>query len=75
MVGPRRPGLVAGDEVLPETEVALVVSAGPAPRVLPDLTGLSVADATAQLEAMRLVVAVAEPAVQRHRPGRRRGRR
>ena len=54
---PADPALVAGDEVLPETEIALVVSAGPAPRVIPELTGLSVADATAQLQAMGLAAA------------------
>ena len=58
---PAEPSLVAGDEVLPETEVALVVSDGPAPRAIPALVGVPVADATAQLEAMQLVAATAEP--------------
>ncbi len=34
---PAEPTLVAGDDVLPETEVALVVSSGPAPRTVPNL--------------------------------------
>ena len=58
---PADAALVAGGEVLPDTEVALVVSSGPAPRAVPALAGLSVADATAQLEAMQLVAAVGEP--------------
>ena len=58
---PAEPSLVAGDEVLPEAEVALVVSSGPAPRAIPALVGVPVADATAQLEAMQLVAAIAEP--------------
>ena len=57
---PTDPGLVAGDEVLPDTEVAVVVSAGPAPRTIPTLAGLTVADATAQLQAIQLVPQVAE---------------
>ena len=36
VVGARDPALVAGGEVLPDTEVALVVSTGPAPRTVPD---------------------------------------
>lgn len=53
---PSQPGLVAGDTVLPGTLVSAVVSAGPAPRVVPDLTGLSLTDATAQLAAIDLVL-------------------
>ncbi len=53
--------LVAGDEVLPDTDIELVVSAGPEPRLVPDLTGTPVSDVTAQLEALRLVVTLAEP--------------
>ncbi len=58
---PGDPSLVAGSEVLPDTEIALVVSIGPAPRTVPDLASVPVADATAQLEALRLEVEVAEP--------------
>ncbi len=58
---PGDPSLVAGSEVLPDTEIALVVSIGPAPRTVPDVTSLPVADATTQLEALRLEVEAAEP--------------
>jgi serine/threonine-protein kinase len=54
---PDQPGLVAGDTVLPGTAVVVVVSAGPAPRVVPDLTGLTPADAQATLEGLGLVAA------------------
>lgn len=54
---PDQPGLVAGDTVLPGTPVVVVVSAGPAPRVVPDLTGLTPADAQATLEGLGLVAA------------------
>ncbi|MET0459264.1 MAG: PASTA domain-containing protein, partial [Ilumatobacteraceae bacterium] len=53
--------LSAGGEVLPDTEVALVVSTGPAPRTIPTLVGLPVADATAQLAAIQLGATVGEP--------------
>ncbi|MEY4230223.1 MAG: hypothetical protein RLZZ362_1072, partial [Actinomycetota bacterium] len=53
---PSQPGLVAGDTVLPGTLVSAVVSGGPEPRVVPALAGLSVADATAQLAALDLVL-------------------
>jgi serine/threonine-protein kinase len=55
------PTLTAGAEVLPDTEVGLVVSLGPAPRTVPDVANLTVADATAQLEALRLEVELAPP--------------
>lgn len=51
---PADPTLVAGGEVLPEAEVALVVSKGPAPRTVPTLVELTVADAVAALEALQL---------------------
>jgi serine/threonine-protein kinase len=57
---PSDPSLAAGGEVLPQTEVALIVSQGPAPRAVPAVVGLPVADATAQLEAIQLVAAVGE---------------
>ena len=37
---PADASLTAGDDVLPDTEVALVVSAGPAPRAVPELIGV-----------------------------------
>ena len=40
----------------------MVVSSGPAPRTVPDLTGVPLADAVAQLEAMSLVVVQAPEA-------------
>jgi len=54
---PSQPGLAAGDTVLPGTLVSAVISAGPEPRVVPTLTGLSVADATVLLAALDLVPA------------------
>ena len=59
--------------MLPDTEVALVVSTGPAPRTVPALAGLTVADATAQLEAMQLVAAVGEPVFSDDIADRQRG--
>jgi serine/threonine-protein kinase len=58
---PEQPGLKAGDTVIPGTAVAVVVSAGPQPRVVPNLTGMSVEDATAALAAQGLVLAQLEP--------------
>jgi serine/threonine-protein kinase len=57
---PADPSLGAGGDVLPDTEVALVVSVGPAPRTIPPLAGLTVADASAQHQALQLVPSVAE---------------
>lgn len=54
---PSQAGLVAGDTVLPGTTVVVQVSSGPAPRIVPDLTGLTLADATTTLETNQLVVA------------------
>ena len=50
----------AGTEVEKDSTITLVVSTGPAPRTLEDLTGLTVADATAKLEAQGLVVALGD---------------
>ena len=55
---PDQPALQAGDTVLPGTSIVVVVSAGPAPRVVPELTSLVAADATAAIEALDLLVAV-----------------
>jgi serine/threonine-protein kinase len=51
-----QPGLVAGDTVLPGTTVLVTVSAGPAPRVIPDLTGVPLTEATTALTDLGLVV-------------------
>jgi beta-lactam-binding protein with PASTA domain/serine/threonine protein kinase len=48
------PGVAAGAEVLPGTEVAVVTSLGPAPRTVPDLTGLTLADAQAAVAPLVL---------------------
>lgn len=55
---PGDPTLVAGSEVEPGTEVELVVSIGPAPRVVPDLAGRPVDEARAALseQVLELVV-------------------
>jgi serine/threonine-protein kinase len=53
---PDQPSLVAGGTVTKGTAVVVVVSAGPQPRVVPDLAGSSLADARAALEQLGLVV-------------------
>ncbi|MCU1361141.1 MAG: putative serine/threonine protein kinase [Ilumatobacteraceae bacterium] len=53
---PEQAGLVAGGTVVPGTTVRVIVSTGPAPRVMPDVTNLAVSDATAQLEALSFTV-------------------
>jgi eukaryotic-like serine/threonine-protein kinase len=57
---PGQPELVAGDQVLPETEVIIVASLGPAPRTVPDLTGLTGAAARSTLDDLRLEMDEAE---------------
>lgn len=52
--------LVAGGQVLPETEVAIVVSSGPEPRRVPEVVGQTVEEATSALRELRLEVVVAE---------------
>jgi len=52
---------VPGIEVEKGTALTLFVSTGPAPRVLPELTGLTVAQATAELEGLGLITEVGEP--------------
>ena len=42
-------------------DLLIVVSSGPAPRLLPELTNLTIAQATAALEALGLVIVTAEP--------------
>ncbi len=56
---PDQPTLAAGAEVLPETVVQLVVSTGPAPRVVPDVFRFLVADAVAAMESIQLTVSAA----------------
>lgn len=51
---PGDPTLTAGAEVEPETPVQLVLSLGPAPRVVPNLVGRPLAEARAELEAIQL---------------------
>ena len=53
---PDQPSLAAGDTVLPGTNIVVSVSAGPQPRIVPDLTGFALPDATAQLQALGLTV-------------------
>ncbi len=57
---PDQPSLTAGTEVTPGTTVAVMVSKGPAPRVVPALSGLDEAAATAALTAVQLSVVRAD---------------
>jgi eukaryotic-like serine/threonine-protein kinase len=65
---PAEPTLVAGGDVLPETEVALVVSSGPAPRTVPNLVNMPFAEAQAALAELRLSVERGEPRFDREIP-------
>ena len=56
---PAVPSATAGDTVTKGTTVQVIASAGPAPRTVPNLTGFSLADATAALQALDLVIAQA----------------
>lgn len=58
---PSDPELSAGDQVLPGTEVLLVISLGPAPRTVPDLFASPEAAAVEQLEALALAVEFTDP--------------
>jgi beta-lactam-binding protein with PASTA domain/serine/threonine protein kinase len=58
---PDQPGLKAGDTVTPKTTVSVVLSAGPQPRVVPNLAGLTVDAATAALTEQALVLLQLEP--------------
>ncbi|MFM8564362.1 MAG: PASTA domain-containing protein [Acidimicrobiia bacterium] len=51
-----QPNLVAGQEVVKGTAVDIVVSQGPAPRVVPDLRGMTIDAATAALNDLQLIV-------------------
>ncbi|MDP9463439.1 MAG: PASTA domain-containing protein, partial [Actinomycetota bacterium] len=50
-----------GETVTPGTTVAVVLSSGPQPRVVPNLTGLTIDEATAALVAQGLILAQLEP--------------
>ena len=54
---PAQPSLVTGMEVVQGTVIAIVVSKGPEPRVVPQLVGLDVEAAQAALVALRLTMA------------------
>jgi serine/threonine-protein kinase len=58
---PDQPGLKAGETVTPKTTVAVVLSAGPQPRVVPNLAGLTIEQATATLAEQGLVLLQLEP--------------
>lgn len=51
-----QPTLVAGQEVIKGTGVDTFVSQGPAPRVVPDLTGMSIESATTALTDIQLTI-------------------
>jgi serine/threonine-protein kinase len=53
--------LVAGDEVLPDTVVVLVLSQGPEARPAPDLANMNLDEATAATAALQLLVVEGEP--------------
>ena len=57
---PGQPGLVAGNNVVMGTVVEVKVSAGPEPRTVPSLAGRTLADATATLQNLGLVIAQAD---------------
>ena len=48
--------LTTGSKVEPDTVVELVLSKGPAPRVVPNITGMAVGDATTMLTNMQLTL-------------------
>ena len=58
---PEQPGLRAGDTVTPNTTVKVVLSAGPQPRTVPNLTGMTIEEATATVEPLGLVLAQLPP--------------
>ena len=51
-----QPTLVAGQEVIKGTAVDTFVSQGPTPRVVPDLTGMSIESATSALTDIQLTI-------------------
>ncbi|MGZ4806483.1 MAG: PASTA domain-containing protein, partial [Ilumatobacteraceae bacterium] len=58
---PDQPALKAGDTVTIKTTVKAVLSAGPKPRVVPDLTGMTIDQATAALATQDLVLVQVDP--------------
>ncbi len=58
---PDQPGLRAGDTVTPNTTVSVVLSAGPQPRVVPNLIGMTVDQATAAVGEQGLLLAQVDP--------------
>ena len=58
---PADASLTTGGQVLPDTQIQLVISTGPAPRTVPTLVGLTVDQATAALAQIQLTAALAEP--------------
>ncbi len=58
---PDQPGLRAGDTVTPNTTVSVVLSAGPQPRVVPNLIGMTIDEATAAVDAQGLLLAQVDP--------------
>lgn len=61
-VVPEQPGLKPGDEVLRGTAIQVLVSTGPAQREVPSIIGLTVEEATALLEPMKLLLVETDPA-------------
>ena len=55
---PDSPTLVAGDTVTKGTVVQVVLSSGPEPRIVPELTGTALDVATTALEAQALLIAL-----------------
>jgi serine/threonine-protein kinase len=56
---PSQPTLIAGGQVLPGTDVQVVLSQGPAPRTVPNLIGQTLEQAHAALDPVGLVIAEA----------------
>jgi eukaryotic-like serine/threonine-protein kinase len=52
--------LLAGDEVLPDTSIVIIVSKGPMPRATPNLANMTLDEARVALESVQLVVAEGE---------------
>ncbi len=65
---PSAPELRAGDQVLPDTEVLLVISLGPAPRTVPDLFASPESAAVEQLESLSLGVEFVDPVFSTEAP-------
>ncbi len=59
---PLDPTATVGSQVEPQTVVQLVVSVGPAPRIVPLLVGMPIGEALALLKVLSLVAVEGEPA-------------